>query len=253
MSNYSYNLNREEVVFAKLYDVNVSYKNLNAVCDAIRYLNVNDAMKVLDGVISMRMPILYKRYNKHMGSRSELGGRKGRYPEKAAEEVKRVLANAVANAGNKGLDGESMFIVHASSNKTVIVRRNPSRGSLAWGRGMYGRSSINHSDIEYAKIEIGIAEVNEKLSKNMKYFIKKNNSAAQLSASAKKGAEAKKQKPAKAAKDSPKKDSDKKAEAKKAAPEAPKGVPSEGRKDFQKEAKPAAAPKKEESAPSSEK
>ena len=199
MSNYSYNLDRHDVVFAKLYDVNVSYKNLNAVCNAIRYLTVGDAMKVLDGVIAIEMPILYKRYSKKIGARSELGGRKGRYPEKAAKEVKKVLANAVANAGNKGLDGESMFIVHASSNKTVIVRRNPSRGSLAWGRGTYGRSSINHSDIEYAKIEIGIAEINDKLSGNMRYFIKKNNPSAR--AASKKGADAKKQnaKPAKSA------------------------------------------------------
>ena len=181
MSNYSYNLDRQDVVFAKLYDINVSYKSLNAVCNAIRYRNVNDAMRVLDQVISMEMPILYKRYSKKIGARSELGGRKGRYPQKAAKEVKKVLANAVANAGNKGLNGESMFVVHASSNKTLIVRRNPSRGSLAWGRGMYGRSSINHSDIEYAKIEIGIADVNDKLSGNMRYFIKKNSPSAKAS------------------------------------------------------------------------
>jgi len=181
MSNYSYNLDRQDIVFAKLYDVNVSYKSLNAVCNAIRYRNVNDAMRVLDQVIAMEMPILYKRYSKKIGARSELGGRKGRYPQKAAKEVKKVLANAVANAGNKGLSGESMFVVHASSNKTVIISRNPSRGSLAWGRGMYGRSSINHSDIEYAKIEIGIADVNDKLSGNMRYFIKKNNPSARTS------------------------------------------------------------------------
>ena len=183
MSNYSYNLDRQDVVFAKLYDVNVSYKSLNAVCNAIRYRNVSDAMKVLDQVIAMEMPILYKRYSKKIGARSELGGRKGRYPQKAAKEVKKVLENAVANAGNKGLSGESMFVVHASSNKTVIVRRNPSRGSLAWGRGMYGRSSINHSDIEYAKIEIGIADVNDKLSGNMRYFIKKNSPSAKKASS----------------------------------------------------------------------
>ncbi len=178
MSNYSYNLDRSEIVFAKLYDINVSYRNLNAVCDAIRYLKATDAIEVLDNVISLEMPILFKRYNTHMGSRHELGGRKGKYPEKAAREVKKVLINAMANAGNKGLDAESMFIVHASSNKTHIEKRYPSKGSLSWGRGMYGRSSVNHSDIEYAKIEIGLSEESKKLSKNMSYFIKKNNRKA---------------------------------------------------------------------------
>lgn len=236
MSNYSYNLDRQDVVFAKLYDINVSYKSLNAVCNAIRYKNVNDAMRVLDQVISMEMPILYKRYSKKIGARSELGGRKGRYPQKAAKEVKKVLANAVANAGNKGLNGESMFVVHASSNKTVIVRRNPSRGSLAWGRGMYGRSSINHSDIEYAKIEIGIADVNDKLSGNMRYFIKKNSPSAKASSkSAQKKAVA------------PKKEEHKheeKAAAQKKDDAKPAKVASE-QKHAPESAKPA-APKKEE-------
>ncbi|MDE1822989.1 MAG: hypothetical protein KGH50_01560, partial [Candidatus Micrarchaeota archaeon] len=42
-------------------------------------------------------------------------------------------------------------------------------------RGMYGRSSLNHSDIEYAKIEIGLSEPDAQfLTKNMRYFIRAN-------------------------------------------------------------------------------
>ncbi|MFP3215060.1 MAG: 50S ribosomal protein L22 [Candidatus Micrarchaeota archaeon] len=172
---YSFNIkNAENIVLAQRYDINASYKDLAAVCDAIRYMNAGAALDKLDRLIAMEMPIEYKRHNKHMGARHELGGRKGAYPIKAAKEVRLALINAIANANNKGLSGEDLYIVHAAANKTRILRRYPSRGTLAWGRGMYGRASIMHSDLEYAKVEIGLASKDEAwLTKSMKYFIKK--------------------------------------------------------------------------------
>ena len=171
--NYSFNLKCDDFVKAQSYDVNASYKDLGAVCDAIRYLRATDALAALELFIEKESPVAYRRHNRHMGSRHELGGQKGGYPEKAASEVLKTLTNAMANAGNKGKDAQDMFVVSASANKTRIERRYPSKGSIAWGRGMYGMSATNHSDIEYAKIEIVLAEQHsDKLTKNMKYFIK---------------------------------------------------------------------------------
>jgi len=172
---YSFNIkNAENIILAQRYDINASYKDLAAVCDAIRYMNAGAALDKLDRLIAMEIPIEYRRHNKHMGARHELGGRKGAYPVRAAKEVRLALINAIANADNKGLPGEDLYIVHAAANKTRILRRYPSRGTLAWGRGMYGRSSIMHSDLEYAKVEIGLASKDEAwLTKSMKYFIKK--------------------------------------------------------------------------------
>jgi ribosomal protein uL22 len=174
MMKYSFNQDREGLVFAQRYDMNVSFKDLVAVCDAIRYQRAGRALDTLDGIITMEMPVLYKRYSKHMGARHELGGRKGRYPVKAAKEVRLAILNAIGNAKNKGLDGEEMLIVHSSANKTRIERRYPSKGSISWGRGMYGRGAINHSDIEYAKLEIALGNGDEKgVTENMRYFIKR--------------------------------------------------------------------------------
>lgn len=175
---YSFNLemNREGLAYAQRYEVNASYKDIGAVCDAIRYMRADNALKVLDDVISMKKPIPYRRHNKHMGARHELGGRKGAYPAKAAKEVRLTLLNAIANAANNAQNGDEMIVVHACGNKTHIERRQPSKGSLAWGRGMYGRSALMHSDLEYAKIEIILAgDSEEGLSKNMKYFISRKN------------------------------------------------------------------------------
>ncbi|MGC8662669.1 MAG: 50S ribosomal protein L22 [Candidatus Micrarchaeia archaeon] len=171
---YSFNIKNANIAVAQRYDINASYKDLGAVCNAIKFLNASDALLLLDKIIAMETPILYRRHNKRMGARHELGGRKGAYPTKAAKEVKLTLVNAIANANNKGLPGEELYIVHAAANKTDILRRYPSRGTISWGRGKYGRSSTMHSDLEHAKVEIGLAGKDEPwLTHNMKYFIKK--------------------------------------------------------------------------------
>ncbi len=176
---YSFNLDRTPFVFAQKAEINASYKDLSAVCDFIRYKKASDALEAIDKIISMEIPIHYRRHNKRMGARHELGGKKGAYPVEAAKEVRDVLINAIANADNKGKSGIDMYIIHAAANKTHIERRYPSKGSLAWGRGMYGRAALMHSDLEYAKIEIGLGEGTEReLTKNMKYFIKKNEQEA---------------------------------------------------------------------------
>jgi large subunit ribosomal protein L22 len=183
-----------EVALAQKYDINVSYKDLGAICETVRYMQATAALELLGKVMEMEMPIEFRRHNKHMGSRHELGGKKGKYPIKASNEVRVTILNAMANAGNNGnLDAEKMYIIHATSNKTRIERRSPSKGSIAWGRGMYGRSAINHSDIEYAKIEIGIANGDYKgLTPKMKYFIGvKNKSRKQKAGSTPKKTERK--------------------------------------------------------------
>jgi large subunit ribosomal protein L22 len=169
---YSINIDRENLAMAQGYDIDVSYKDLCAVCNAVRYLKVANAFDVLDNIIGMHTPVRFKRYNRYMGSRHELGGQKGAFPMKAAKEVKKVMTNAMANSKSKGMDADSLFVVHASANKTRIESRRPSKGSRSWGRGMYGLSSATHSDIEYAKIEIALANSDDKaLTENMKHSI----------------------------------------------------------------------------------
>ncbi|MGC9156579.1 MAG: 50S ribosomal protein L22 [Candidatus Micrarchaeia archaeon] len=156
MHKYSFPVDNTMAV-AQAYDVNASYKDLCIVCDAIRHKKVNEAMAILDGVISKKKPIPFRRFNKHMGARHELHGRKGGYPVVAAKEVKKVLQNAIANAELKAIDPDGAIVLYASANKTRIERRLPPKGSLSWGRGMYGFAARVHSDIEYAKIELAIA------------------------------------------------------------------------------------------------
>jgi len=170
--NYSYNRDKKEIIFASARDINASFKDLCNVCDAVRYKPVPSALRTLDSVINGGMPIEFRRHNRYMGSRHELGGKKGRYPKKCAEIVRKVIVNASANAKNKGEDAEYLVIVHASANKTYEVPRAPSKGVRSVG-GNYGYGSVRRSNLEYAKVEIGLAGGDaKKLGSKMKRAIK---------------------------------------------------------------------------------
>ena len=170
---YSFNRSSEGIVFASAKDMNASFKDLGAVCDAIRYKSAGHAVEVLDQVISGRVPILYRKHNKYMGSRHELGGRKGRTPIKCAKLAKKVLINAMANAEGRGEDPQSMYVIHASANKTTILSRTAPKGVLRLGHSM-GRGSIRRTDLELARIEIGLGYGEEAgLSDRMKKAVKR--------------------------------------------------------------------------------
>jgi large subunit ribosomal protein L22 len=155
---YSYNLDKKGIILASAHDLNASFKDLCAVCDAVRYMPVQSAIEALDGVINNHRPIEYRRHNKYMGSRHELQGKKGRYPKKCAGIVRKVVVNAMANATNKGENPDYMYIVHASANKTTIMSRAPPKGIRSHHSGGYGYGSARRSNLEFAKVEIGIAE-----------------------------------------------------------------------------------------------
>ena len=170
--NFSYNGDKNKVAFAGKSDINASYKDLGAVCESIRYKSIPYALKVLNDVINEDKPIRFRKHNKGMGSRHELGGNKGRYPKRCAKIVKNILSSAVANAINKGFDETKLVVIHTSANKNDIIMRTPPKGNLSWGRGMYGYSSLRRSDLEFAKVEIGVANPEDiELSKKAKDLI----------------------------------------------------------------------------------
>jgi ribosomal protein uL22 len=149
-------MEKGKVIFAGAKDINASFKDLGAICDYVRYKNATKAVEALDRVIEASAPVPYRTNNKGMGSRHELGGRKGRYPRKCAMIVKKVLSMAISNAKSKGIDADNLFVVHAAANKTQIYRRTPSKGML-YHSDSYGFAAMRHSDVEFAKVEIGIA------------------------------------------------------------------------------------------------
>ncbi len=111
---------------ARVEDVDVSYKKLAAVCYNVKGMPVDTAMAFLEDVIKKKKAVYFPRWNKKMGHRRELGGKKGRYPIKAAKVVLNLLKNAKANAEAKGL--LSPVIWHIAANKQHIYPRISPKG-----------------------------------------------------------------------------------------------------------------------------
>jgi large subunit ribosomal protein L22 len=130
MKGYSVDFDRENFASARLEGVDASYKDLSEVCGRIRRKSASWAMAFLEKAAAGEIPVLYKRHNKRLGHRRELGGRKGRYPEKAAGVVLGVLESAMANGMAKGL-GEGYTVFSAAANKRFTYPRMAPKGRTA--------------------------------------------------------------------------------------------------------------------------
>lgn len=177
MAQYRYGfgaqVREEEFAKAQQYNIDASYKDLCAVCSNLRGLSADEGVKYLEAVL-VGFPVLYKRWNKKLGHRKELGGRKGRYPVKSAEFVLMVLKNAIANAGTKGLD--NLMIVHVQANKQAIYPRIQPKGRQF------------RANYETARVEVVLAgKKNEKLLSTAKEKAEKKAKAKEAAAEMVKG------------------------------------------------------------------
>jgi large subunit ribosomal protein L22 len=140
MKGYSSQI-QENCASARLEGVNASYKDLAQVCGRIRNKKTGWALTFLQKAAKGDIPVLYKGHNKRLGHRRELGGRKGRYPKKAARIVLKVLESALANGKSKGL-GDYYTILTATANKKHVYPRIAPKGR--WSR----------SFLETARVEV---------------------------------------------------------------------------------------------------
>jgi len=135
----------EAIAKAQAYDIDVSYKDMCEVCSDVRGTLAEPALTRLTLVAQGKAAVRYTdRHGKRLGHRRELGGRKGRWPKKAARLVHKVLENALANANAKGI--QVPFIAHISANKHRTFPRLAPKGR-----------QMRHN-YETARIEIVLTE-----------------------------------------------------------------------------------------------
>ncbi len=101
-------------------EMRVSPKHAMEVCRAIRGMRLRAAKEYLEAVQTKRKAVPFVRHRKKLAHRRGVGG-SGQYPVKAAREILKVLKNAEANAGYKGLDAEKLKVVHASAYKGITL------------------------------------------------------------------------------------------------------------------------------------
>jgi len=118
-------------------NLQVSTKQTIEIANHIRGKNLLKAKDILAKVIAQKQAIPYRRFNMDTGHRKGKIGA-GRYPIKASKEILMLLESLEANAQNKGLDVDALYI------KTII----PNVGPTSWRYGRHRRRQAKRTHLE---------------------------------------------------------------------------------------------------------
>ena len=122
--NYAFqNFDPTRHVRAALREKTISHKHSREIAVAIKGLNVEKARDYLIHVIQLKRSIPFRRYKNQVGHKSDPGTMSGRYPQKAATEVLKLLDNLESNAEYKGMDLDRLKIINATVHKGRIMKR----------------------------------------------------------------------------------------------------------------------------------
>ncbi|MEM4244807.1 MAG: 50S ribosomal protein L22 [Candidatus Nanoarchaeia archaeon] len=137
-------------------NLQVSTKQVIEIANQIRGKNLIKTKQMLERVVKKQLAIPYRRFNMDTGHRKGKMG-PGRYPVKASKEILMLLESLEANAQNKGLDVDTLYI------RTII----PNKGNTVWHYGRHRRRQAKTTHIEI------IAEEKEEEKKITKKIEKK--------------------------------------------------------------------------------
>jgi large subunit ribosomal protein L22 len=115
-------------------ELRISPKHASEICRTIKGMKLEKAKTFLDQVIAKKTPVPFRRYKKKVAHRHGMQkSSAGRYPVKAANLILKLLQGAEANAEFKGLDAESLRVIHASAYAGLKIQNYVERA--------HGRSS----------------------------------------------------------------------------------------------------------------
>lgn len=163
MSLYKFSFkvpDEREVARSQAYDLDASYKDLANVLAAIKGRTISEAKQILEDCISMKKAIHYRKFATRLGHRSELGGRRGRYPKKEARITMTLLKSAEANANFKGLEVPALIVRQAAAYKQNRMRRYRQHFGSSITLG-YGKQSL-FADYQTCRVEIVLARGSER-------------------------------------------------------------------------------------------
>ncbi len=112
----------------------ISTKFAIEVCGFIRYKNLQEAKRILEGTVKGTTPIPFKKAVHDLGHKKGIGP--GRFPRNAAREILVVLKSLEANAQSLGLDTSRLKITHAVAS----FASRPTHGGRH--RGLFKRTHV---------------------------------------------------------------------------------------------------------------
>ena len=144
-SNYAFqNFDSTRHVRAALREKTISHKHAREIAVAIKGLSVEKARDYLIHVTQLKRSIPFRRYKNQVGHKSDPGVMSGRYPQKAATEVLKLLDNLESNAEYKGMDLDRLKIINATVHKGRLLKRFTPR---AMGRSSAKNDAMTHVEL----------------------------------------------------------------------------------------------------------
>lgn len=109
---------KEHSARAKANNLHVSTKHSVEICRYLRYKTTSIAKKILEGIIALKTPVPFKRFKRNVGHKPGMAA--GRFPQKAAREVLKLIKAAETNAQFKGLNTSNLKITKLLANKASV-------------------------------------------------------------------------------------------------------------------------------------
>ena len=144
-SKYAFqNFDSTRHVRAALREKTISHKHAREIAVAIKGLSVEKARDYLIHVTQLKRSIPFRRYKNQVGHKSDPGTMSGRYPQKAATEILKLLDNLESNAEYKGMDLDRLKIINTTVHKGRLMKRFIPR---AQGRATPKNNAYTHVEI----------------------------------------------------------------------------------------------------------
>ena len=134
-------MEKAHIATARAENLPVSRKFSIEIANFIRGKDVEKAKKLLTGVLRKEVAVPFKRATFDRGHKRGIGP--GRYPEKATEEILKLINSAEANAQNQGLNTGSLLIASILVNK----------GTTQWRYGRQKKRQAKRTHIELTLAE----------------------------------------------------------------------------------------------------
>ena len=138
------NFDATKHVRAAIREKSISHKHAREISVAIKGLTLEKARDYLIDVTNFKRSIPFRRYKNQVGHKSDPGTMSGRYPQKAATEILKLLDNLESNAEYKGMDLDRLKIINATVHKGRILKRFTPR---AQGRATPKNNVYTHVEL----------------------------------------------------------------------------------------------------------
>jgi len=138
-------LDPDRTAIASGRDLRIKPKIAREICNHIKGMRLEEAKVFLEDVIRKKKAVPYYRYRGKTPHRKQLQGHDaGRFPEKAAGALLKILDSVEANAEFKGLYADRLRIIHLVAHRGRVIRKFIPR---AFGRASPYYKHLTHIEI----------------------------------------------------------------------------------------------------------